>query len=202
MTLSRRVFLMGTLALPGCTAIASLNNAATPLDTYALQPASGTAQRSRSSRSLLVLEPTAPAAIATDRLLIKPQPLSVTYLPGARWADTVPQMMQSVLIRSLADSGGLGFVGVQGAGPVPDTVLLTRIDAFEVNVLANGTYEVSVSLDLTVLRDRDQRVLGTRRVAQSRPIGSDRADIISQGFQHLLDDVLPQTVAWVVAVAS
>ncbi len=202
MTFSRRFFLLGCLGLPSCTAISTLNRAATPLDTFALQPVRVAATRSRSSRSLLVLEPTASAAIATDRILIKPQPLSVTYLPDARWADTVPLMLQSVLIQSLAGSGAIGFVGAQGAGPVPDTVLLTRIDAFGVNVLADRTYQVEASLDLTVLRDRDQRVLGTRRVAQTRAVSNDRADVVTQAFQQLLDDLLPDAVAWVTSVAS
>lgn len=201
MKLSRRFVLLGILGLPGCTAISTLNQAATPLDTFALQPVSVARQTQRSSRTLLVLEPTASAAIATDRILIKPQPLSVTYLPEARWADAVPQMLQSVLIQSLAESGALGFVGAQGAGPVPDTVLLTRIDAFEVNVQADGTYQAEVSLDLTVLRDRDQRVLGTRRATQSLFVSSDRADAISQAFQQLLNDLLPEAVAWITAIA-
>lgn len=202
MALSRRFFLLGTLGLPGCAALNTLNDAATPLATFALQPVSVATQRARSSRTMLVLEPTAPAAIATDRILIKPQPLSVTYLPDARWADAVPQMLQSILIQSLADSGAIGFVGAQGAGPVPDTVLLTRIDAFEVNVLADGTYQVQVSLDLTVLRDRDQRVLGSRRSAQSLTISNDRPEVISQAFQQLLNDLLPAAVAWVASTAG
>jgi cholesterol transport system auxiliary component len=151
---------------------------------------------------LLVLEPTAPAAIATDRILIKQDPLSVTYLPDARWSDEVPQMVQSILIQSLAASGGLGFVGLQGAGPVPDTVLLTRIDAFGVAQQSDGTFQVRVSCDLTVLRDRDQRVLGTQRFAGAAPVGNDQADTIACAFQRLLDGLLPDAVAWVLARAA
>jgi cholesterol transport system auxiliary component len=180
MTLTRRFFVLGALGLPGCTALSSLNDAALPRDTYELQPVSVATDRGRSSRTLLVLEPTAPAAIATDRILIKQDPLSVTYLPDARWSDEVPQMVQSILIQSLAASGGLGFVGLQGAGPVPDTVLLTRIDAFGVA----------------------QRVLGTQRFAGAAPVGNDQADTIACAFQRLLDGLLPDAVAWVLARAA
>ncbi len=197
MTLSRRIFVLGALGLPGCTAISTLNQAALPRDTYELQPVSAAAQSSRSSRTLLVLAPTAPAAIATDRILIRQDALSVTYLPDARWSDEVPDMLQSVLIRSLASSGQIGFVGAQGSGPVPDTVLLTRIDAFGVNQLSGGTFEVQVTLELTVLRDRDQRVLGTRRFAGTLGVASDQADTIVRGFQQVLDGLLPDAVAWI-----
>lgn len=201
MTLTRRFFVLGTLGLPGCTALNALNDAALPLDTYELQPVTVSTGRARSSRTLLVLEPTAPAAIATDRILIKQDPLSVTYLPDVRWSDEVPQMLQSVLIQSLAASNGLGFVGRQGAGPIPDSVLLTRIDAFGVEQQADGTFEVRVICDLTVLRDRDQRVLGTRRFTGALAVADDQADTIARAFQRLLDGLLPEVVAWVLARA-
>ncbi len=201
MTLTRRMFTFGVLGLPGCTAINALNEASLPRDTYALQPVSIAAQGGRSSRTLLVLEPTAPAALSTDRILIRNDPLSVTYLPDTRWADTLPQMLQTLLVQSLASSGRLGFVGPQGAGPVPDTVLLTRVDAFGVDQLADGSFEARIACELTVLRDRDQRVLGTQRFAQTVIVGNDQAATIVRGFQTLLDAVLLQAAEWVLARA-
>lgn len=199
MTMTRRSFTLAMLGLPGCTALGALNDAAVPRDTYALQPVSITGQGRRSSRTLLVLEPTAPAAIAIDRILIRQDPLSVTYLPDERWADTVPKMLQSILIQSLASSGQIGFVGAQGAGPVPDAVLLTRIDDFAVNQQADQSFEVRVSFELTVLRDRDQRVLGTRRFATALPIADDQARTITRAFQQALEMLLPQALPWVLA---
>lgn len=197
MTLTRRTFTLGALGLPGCTAINSLNEAAMPRDTYALQPVSLDAQGRRSSRTLLVLEPTAPAAIATDRILIRRDPLSVTYLPDARWADGLPQMLQSILVQSLASTGRIGFVGAQGAGPVPDTVLLTRIDAFGVDREADGSFQIRISCELTVLRDRDQRVIGTRRFTRSGSVSDDQPQTIVRGFQFQLDSLLSDAVGWV-----
>jgi ABC-type uncharacterized transport system auxiliary subunit len=199
MTLTRRSITLAMLALPGCSALGALNDAALPRDTYALQPVTITGQGRRSSRTLLVLEPTAPAAIAIDRILIRQDPLSVTYLPDERWADTVPSMLQSILIQSLASSGQIGFVGAQGAGPVPDAVLLTRIDDFSVNQQADRSFDVRVSFELTVLRDRDQRVLGTRRFATVLPIADDQARTITLAFQEALETLLPQALTWVLA---
>ncbi len=199
MTFSRRCFTLGLVALPGCTALDLLSPSGAPRDIYELQPINLAAQGRRSSRSLLVLMPTAPAALTTDRILIKKDALSVTYLPDANWSDTVPQMLQSVLIRSLASSGRIGFVGAQGAGPVPDTVLLTRIDAFEVSAQADGRFATRISCELTVLRDRDQRVLGTRRFVQDLTIVDDRARTIAGAFQQLLDNLLPEAMTWVLS---
>ncbi|MEJ8561974.1 ABC-type transport auxiliary lipoprotein family protein [Yoonia sp. GPGPB17] len=197
MALTRRMFTLGIFALPGCTAISSLNEAAQPRDTFALQPINIAAEGRRSARSLLVLEPTASAAIDTDRILIRRDPLSVTYLPDARWADGAPQMLQSILVQSLAATGRIGFVGVQGAGPIPDTVLLTRIDDFGVDRQADGLFVVRIACELTLLRDRDQRVIDTRRFAQSGNVSDDAASTIAQGFQTQLDALLSDAVPWV-----
>ncbi|MEL6837783.1 MAG: ABC-type transport auxiliary lipoprotein family protein [Pseudomonadota bacterium] len=199
MILPRRTILLSVMALPGCTALDLLSPSAPPRDIYELQPVSLTASGRRSSRSLLVLMPAAPAAIATDRILIKQSPLAVTYLPDAMWSDAVPAMLQSVLIRSIASVGQIGFVGAQGDGPVPDTVLLTRIDGFGVDQQTGGGWVVQVSFELTVLRDRDQRVLGTRQFAQTSPIQNDQADTIARAFQQILDTLLPDIVLWVLA---
>lgn len=201
MILSRRMFTLSALALPGCSALGVLSDASVPRDTYELQPVTIPPQGSRSQRSLLVLMPTAPAAISSDRILIRPDPLSVAYLGEARWSDLVPQMLQSVLIRSLASAGQIGFVGAQGAGPVPDTVLLTRIDAFGVEVQVDGRFMTRTSIELTVLRDRDQRVLGTRRFAQSAILANDDARTIVQALQGQLDVVLSEAAPWVLARA-
>ena len=98
------------LALPsGCSAVRSLNSAARPLDAYELVPAA-IPGASSTGRSVAVEEPAASAAIATDRILVKPNPLAVTYLPGARWIEAAPLHVQSLIIRSLAESGRVGFV--------------------------------------------------------------------------------------------
>ncbi|PJI84302.1 ABC-type uncharacterized transport system auxiliary subunit [Yoonia maricola] len=202
MTPSRRLLLLGVIALPGCTALDLLGTSSTLRDIYALQPVSVPAQAVRSSRSLLVVTPSAPAAITTERILIKQDPLTVTYLPDASWSDAVPAMLQSVLIRSLASANQIGFVGAQGDGPIPDTVLLTRIDAFGVERQADGALLAQVSFEATVLRDRDQRVLGTRRFAQSVALADDQANTIARSFQMILDELLPEVVAWVLARAA
>lgn len=202
MTLSRRMFALGALALPGCSSLGLLGPSGPVRDLYELQPVALPAQSARASRRLMVLLPTAPAGITSDRILIRPDAITVAYLPGAAWSDSVPLMLQSAIVRTVASAGRLGFVGAQGAGPVPDTVLLTRIDAFEVSVQDGGGFAIRVAFEMTVLRDRDQRVLGTRRFEGSQNITSDRADLVAQSFQRILDASLPQAGQWILGLAG
>ncbi|WP_411890955.1 ABC-type transport auxiliary lipoprotein family protein [Yoonia sp. SDW83-1] len=198
--LTRRFFVLGAISLPGCTALNTLNQAAQPRDTYDLNPVELEGGQ-RGTRSLLVLVPTAPATIVTDRILIKPTPISVAYLPDVRWADEVPLLVQSLLIRSLSFSGQFGFVGPQAAGPVPDFVVLTRIDQFGVDALPDGSFKAVVQMNITVLRDRDQRVIGTRRFEGSALPSNDLAVPVVQAFQQILDALLPDAVRWIGARA-
>lgn len=197
--LTRRIALFGALcSLGGCSAITSINAAAKPLNTYDLIPASGSQSGGRRSRTLLVAPPQASAALATDRIMIKPDPASITYLPDARWSDETPAVVQSLLIRSISQTGRVAYVGAVGAGPVPDKALLVRIDAFDVTVSGEGLFTAKLDFDLTVINDRDQRVVASRRFSQSQQITSDAPEAIVGAFQRLLNEMLPAMSDWTI----
>lgn len=197
--LTRRIALMGAVsALGGCSALAALNSAAQPLDTYDLAPVTGAKTGRRTSRTLLVARPEASAAIASDRIMVKPDAVSITYLPDARWTEELPLVMQSLLVRSISGTGRLGYVGRSDGGPVPDTALLVRMDAFHVEVSAGGAMQVVVDIALTLINDRDQRVIATRTFAQSAPTSSDSPAAIVAAFQSVLDVTLPVMADWAI----
>jgi cholesterol transport system auxiliary component len=197
--LTRRTALIGAIStLSGCSAITSINAAAKPLDTFDLRPASGSKGGRRTSRTLLVARPQASAALATDRIMIKPDAASITYLPDARWSDELPAVVQSLLIRSISETGRIAYVGRSDAGPIPDKALLVRVDAFEVNALADETFEVQVELDLTIINDKDQRVVGSRRFSQAEQAVNDSPQEIVRAFQVVLNGLLPAMSDWAI----
>jgi cholesterol transport system auxiliary component len=197
--LTRRGALLGALsALSGCSAIASINAATKPLNTYDLRPAAGSKKGRRTSRTLLVARPQASAALTTDRIMIKPDAVSITYLPDARWSDEIPAMVQSLLIRSISETGRVAYVGRSDAGPIPDKALLVRIDGFEVIALADDIFEVQVDFDLTIINDKDQRVVGSRRFSQSQQVASDNPKEIVATFQAVLNELLPEMSDWTI----
>jgi cholesterol transport system auxiliary component len=197
--LTRRTALIGAAcSLSGCGALSSLNAAAQPLDTYDLRPAGGSKSGGKTSRTLLIARPQTSAALATDRIMIKPDPASITYLPDARWSDELPAVLQTLLIRSIAETGRVAYVGRSDAGPVPDKALLCRIDAFEVNAMADGRFEVRVEIDLTLINDRDQRVVGSRLYSGSNQVSSDQPEAIVAAFQAIMNDLLPTMADWTI----
>ncbi len=201
-TMTRRAALAGAVsALSACSAVSALNSASEPIDTYDLMPASGAKGGRRTARTLLVARPDAPAAMAIDRIMVKPDAASITYLPDARWSDDAPLVLQSLLIRSISGTGRIGYVGRSEGGPVPDTALLVRMDAFQVNVLPDGALSVEIDIALTLLSDRDQRVIATRSFTRSAAAVDDSAAAVVGAFQNVLDDLLPTMADWAVARA-
>ena len=200
--LTRRFVLLAAMpALAGCSAVSALNAAAEPIDTFDLAPVAGSRTGRRTSRTLLVATPEAPAAIASDRILIRPTPAAITYLPDARWSDDLTRVVQSLLIRSISGTTRIGYVGQADGGPVPDTALLVRIDAFEARVRPDTSIEITIDIALTLLDDRDQRVVATRSFVRTTRAADDSAAAIVAAFQSVLDVILPVMADWVVAAA-
>ncbi|WP_019953958.1 ABC-type transport auxiliary lipoprotein family protein [Yoonia vestfoldensis] len=200
--LTRRLAIFGgAAALSGCSAVSALNSAGTPLDTYDLIPPGGSTTGRQTQRTLLVALPDTTAAISTDRILVRPNAAAITYLPDGRWTAELPRVVQSLLVRGISATGRIGYVGPAEGGPVPDSALLTRVDAFDVTIGADGIPVAAIDMTLTVLNDRDQRVLATRRFNQSVPVANDGPPAIVAGFQALVDSLLPAIADWVLASA-
>lgn len=197
-SISRRAAILGAVFLPGCSAITRLNAAATPRDTYDLRPVSLDATGPTSRRNLLIADPTAPAALTTDRMLIRSSAQSIAYLPGTRWSDDLPRLFQSLLVQSLSSTGRIGFVGIPNAGPIPDVVLLTRIDRFDVDVTGPSEFRAVLAYQATLLRDRDQRVITTRTFAREMAIADDRASTVAAAFQTMVNSAMSDTAIWTI----
>ncbi|MEP2922115.1 ABC-type transport auxiliary lipoprotein family protein [Sulfitobacter sp.] len=195
--LTRRAAVLSAIcSLGGCSAISSLNAASEPLDTYDLRPVAGPKSGRRTTRTLLVAKPQASAPLTSDRILVKPDAVSITYLPEARWSDELPDLVQSVLVQSISGTGRLGYVGRSDAGPIPDKAMLVRIDAFEVAALQDSMFEARVVMDMTIINDSDQRVVGSRQFSQTRAVSSDTPQQIVIVFQEILNDLLPDISDW------
>ncbi len=202
-TLTRRMALAGGAALlGGCSALSALDAASQPLDTYDLQPVAGALTGPRRAGTILVTLPEAAAPLSTDRVMIRPQPSSVTYLPDARWSDTLPIVVQSLLIRSIAGTGRVGYAGRTDGGPVADTVLLVRIDRFEVAVTAADTFVAQVDMTLTAIDDRSQTVIAARSFAQAAQATDVSPVAVVAAFQRIIDVLTPAMADWAVTTVA
>ncbi len=192
--------LLFVMLLASCGAI---GKASAPLDAYTLQPLP-VAQGHASSRHLVVERPSSSGELDTDRILIKPTPLQAEYLPKGSWVDPAPDLIQTLLVASLQNAGSFRRVGRDGAGLVPDYVLLVEINAFQAEAPDPVTHQtlVRVGLTLTLLREGDRSLLATRRFDQTAIAASADALAVVGAFDAATRLVLADAVPWTVGHAD
>lgn len=189
----------------GCGTLASLDDASRSLDTFELTPIAARAGGlSSAGRTIFVDMPTASGAVSTDRIVIKPTPLAVTFLPDARWVDPAPSHIQQLITRSLTNSGRLGFVTTRAVGPLADYTLITDVEAFQAEVGPAGGPPLTVRVRLTasLLRDADGRLVATRRFEREIGAATDEGSDIVAAFDVAMTAVLEDLSSWTVSVAA
>lgn len=186
------IFSLGLTMLTGCSALSSIQSASKPLDTFELTPLSaGAVTTTRGRRHLEVALPTATGALTSDRIVIKPTPLRVNTLPDARWVNETTELVQLLLVRSLANSGRFALVTRAGSGPPPDYVLLADLQAFQAEIV-DDQVTVVIRSTMTLLRDSDEIVISSRSFSSSTNVADTSTELVIAAFdramtQHLTD---------------
>jgi cholesterol transport system auxiliary component len=187
-----------TALLSGCSALSALSGAATPLDAYDLSaPTTPVAARSTTARQLVVEVPTAPGALTNDRILIRPHPLQAAYLPDGKWAEDVPVMMQTLLVRSFEDTNAFRYVGRRPLGASGDYALLTELTDFQAEAAADGkTATIRLRLTARMVREDDAAILSTRSFTSSAEVGSTETLDLVEGFNRANQILLTDVTKW------
>ena len=199
MTLMRgAVAMMAALMLGGCAAITSINEATQPLDAYELRaPSEPLDVQGSLPRHLVIKTPVASGAIDTDRIMIRPGPFQTAYLPGVRWVDTAPVMMQTILVRSLSDTGALRFVGRRSLGGQADYMLMSELTDFQAELgPGEDTAVARIRLTARLVREDDATILGTRTVETTVAIPSTEADAVVAGLDAATRSALRELSTW------
>lgn len=200
--MSRFVGLLTVLLLvSGCSAVAGLSSAGRPLDTFELTPLPARVAVVRGSRQLVVEPPAASGTLATDRIAVKPDPFQVSYLPGARWADAAPELVQLLLARSLEGTGRFALVSTGRGEAEPDWYLASDLQAFHVEVGAEGAAQVRVRLRATLISDADRRIAGGRTFEAVVPAAAVTERAVVPAFDLATTAVLRDLTDWVAATA-
>ena len=189
---------MGALALlPGCGALSALSDATAVLDAYELRaPAVPQAGRML-TRGLSIEPPGTTGALDVDRIMIRPNPVQSQYLPGARWSDDMPRMVQSLMLRSFEDTGALSYVGRRPLGGSGDVALISEITDFQAELSGDESSAVTrIRLTARMVRENDASVLARRSFQAVAPAASTETLDIVQAFNDASDEVMVDLVRW------
>jgi cholesterol transport system auxiliary component len=184
--------------LTGCSALSALNGAATPLAAYDLTaPASPTVARNTSARHFVVEVPTTPGALNTNRILIRPTPLQAAYLPDAKWAEDVPVMMQTLLVRSFEDTNAFRYVGRRPLGASGDYALVTELTDFQAEAAPDGkAANIRIRLTARMVREEDAAILATKTFTSSAAVASTETLALVEGFNSANQSLLQDVTKW------
>lgn len=191
---------VGLLALAGCGALGAADEAAAPLDAFTLSAIDGD-DVAGTGLHIVVEMTEAAGALATDRILIKPNAIQAQYLPAGRWTDPAPVLMQTLLVTSLQNSGGFLRAGRNGAGLLPDYTVLSDLQDFQAEAAADGslTWVVRVRFSLSVVRESDRRIIATQQFEATAPAGTDDTAALVNAFHTAVSQILGEGVSWVLA---
>jgi cholesterol transport system auxiliary component len=146
--------------------------------------------------SLQVQRPVADQMRDSERLLVRRTPSRLQVYPGAAWLDSVPEMLQSMMIRTLTDSGRFDGIG-RGGGLRARYRLVTEIRAFEAVDDGSANLGVELVVQSSLVHQRSSRQVANhtfRHFASSR--GKDIGPLI-ETWEGVLNEFLLDLAAWV-----
>ncbi|MEP2531925.1 ABC-type transport auxiliary lipoprotein family protein [Shimia sp.] len=199
--LSLFLSLLAISLLSACAGIGSLNRAAQSSELYSLTPKSTfDSSLPRLRQQIVVEEPTATAAVDTDQVAVMPNALQVQYLPGVRWVDRAPLIVQSLLIESFENSGRVAAVGRSTVGLRPDYMIVTDIREFQATLVnredEESALQAEVRLNIKIVDAYSDHIVGSSSFEKIRVSASDEMIDIATAFDGALGSAMRGAVEW------
>jgi cholesterol transport system auxiliary component len=189
--------------LTGCAALTAVNNATAPLDVYELRVPPDIQPRKKRSlaRDVIIELPTTSGGLSTDRIMIRPNALQAQYLPGSRWSEPTPVMVQTLMLRAIERSGLVRYVGRKPVGVGGDFAILTELVDFQAELDEAGVgATVRLTLLIRVVRESDARIVATRTFSNVATAVSTETDVIVEAFDRASHQVIAGFAEWLAGV--
>lgn len=193
------VLCLGFAGLGGCSALSALSDASTPLEVYELR-APGDVPVARGNPlplSVTIEMPTTGGALQTDRIMIRPDPYQAQYLPDVRWSEELPQMVQTLMLRTLESTQAFRYVGRTPLGPVSDYAIVTEVTDFQAEAGPVGApVEIRLRMVASLVRESDVRIVASRTFGATAQSPTTEVGDVVRAFDAASDDVLRGFAVW------
>lgn len=184
----------------GCSAISALGDASQPLEVYELRAPDVRKAAVQRDIELVVEEPASSGSLSTERIMIRPTRLQAQYLPGVRWADIAPVMVQTLMVRSLTATGAFRSVGRLPIGTAADYALLSELTDFQAETNSDGESAViRVRIIFRIVRESDARVVGTRAFTATEQANATDVNTIVDAFDRATSNMLEAAIGWIIS---
>ncbi|MFN3688089.1 ABC-type transport auxiliary lipoprotein family protein [Salinarimonas sp.] len=189
-----RVRRVASLAIAGALAAAMAGCATAPaLTTFTLAAPDVTVTAPmRLPGLILVVAPSALEILSTDRVVVREPGGVLTVLPGVRYADTLPAVVQERMIETFENANRLGGVARPGDRVTPDYQLNSSIRTFEIDA---GAGEAVVSITVRAVSEATGRIAAARVFTARVPVEVVDARAMA-ALEAALGEVLLDIVRW------
>ena len=162
---------------------------------YVLHPAVGAVEGPRVEATLQLLRPVANPGLDTARIALVQPGNRLDYFAGGRWAGSLEQVVESLLVQTLRGSGRFAQVASDGAGMGADLVLAVTLRRFEMEYAASGAAPVAkVRLECTLSSRRTHQQLRGFDIEAAVPAEANRLGSVVAALEKAAQDASRQLV--------
>ena len=181
------VFLLSLVFLSACGGLTQSDKPVT--STWWLKPYGSTAPAAMGEGIRLSVELTVIPGLDTDRVLILSQDAELNHYAGARWADNTPELLASLIGRSLQASGRFDVIPSNSGGVAGKCILRLEVQEFFVKADSSGsTGEVHVMVHGRYNCDTGESKPIHQQI--SIPVNENRISAIVSSFQKATDALM------------
>jgi cholesterol transport system auxiliary component len=142
---------------------------------------------------LLIAEPSTIQILNSERIVVRGGDGSLSYLPGAQWADQLPALVQSRMVATFENTSRIGAVSRPGDRVSPDFQINTEIRRFEIDT---SRREAVVELALRATRESDGRIARARVFRATAPVSTVTGPAAVRALDEALSQALIEIVGW------
>jgi cholesterol transport system auxiliary component len=147
--------------------------------------------------ALSVGTPDSQQFLATDRVAISRSADTADYYADAVWQDSLPSIVQGVLVDGFEASGAIDQVARDEEGVRTDYVLKTDIRQFEARYdTADGAPTAVITIEALLIRRRDRDLAARLSVHQQVQASANSIEQAAQALDQALGAARDQIVRW------
>ena len=177
-----------TLSMSACSGLTHSDKPAT--NTWWLEPYTGMTQEAPSEPAPLVaISITVVPGLDTDRILTLSDDAVLNQFAASRWADNLPELVTSLVSRTLEASGRFEIVSGRAGGGSESCELQLELQGFFAHLSSSGqTTDVQVAIEGRFQCESDEPV--PLNLNASIPVHDERMSVIVAAFQQAMNSVM------------
>lgn len=143
---------------------------------------------------VLVVPPSAIEIYTSERVVVREAGGAMSYLPGVRYADQLPNLVQTRLVETFENASRLGGVAVPGDRVTPDFQLNSTIRKFWID---SQTGLAVVEIAVRAVNESNGSIAAARVFTASVPVAAVQGPAAMAALEAALGEVMLDIVRWV-----